>query len=170
MWQAGWHFTQWQHIARLILALSLLVSCLCSRFPSRSSAVFLFHVIFLLNFLFFFPTSSIFFLSSFILLCLYCVITGGFLLSLSLSFPYLVILLHSPLLVTLVLKSLCHFNSLRGFTQWVILGVYVCIYLLLPHRCAGAVCILYHPLIWIIQIFNLVHRFSVIQYSKHLQL
>lgn len=53
MWQAGWHFTQWQHIARLILALSLLVSCLCSRFPSRSSAVFLFHVIFLLNFLFF---------------------------------------------------------------------------------------------------------------------
>lgn len=169
MWQAGWHFTQWQHIARLILALSLLVSCLCSRFPSRSSAVFLFHVIFLLNFLFFF-TSSIFF--SFLLypfMSLLCNLRGGFS-SLSLSFPYLVILLHSPLLVTLVLKSLCHFNSLRGFAQWVILGVYVCIYLLLPHRCVGAVCILYHPLIWIIQIFNLVHRFSVIQYSKHLQL
>lgn len=75
MWQAGWHFTQWQHIARLILALSLLVSCLCSRFTSRSSAVFLFHVIFFVEFSFF--SLAHFFISSFILLCLYCVIYGG---------------------------------------------------------------------------------------------
>lgn len=90
MWQAGWHFTQWQHIARLILALSLLVSCLCSRFPSHSSAVFLFHVIFLLNFLFF-PTSSIFF--SFLLypfMSLLCNLRGVFSsLSLSLSLIWL---------------------------------------------------------------------------------
>lgn len=85
MWQAGWHFTQWQHIARLILALSLLVSCLCSRFPSRSSAVFLFHVIFLLNFLFFHFLYIFFFppLSFYVFTVQF---TGGFLLSLSL-FP-----------------------------------------------------------------------------------
>lgn len=48
MWQAGWHFTQWQHIARSLLSLSRLSPCLCHcRFFS-----FLCSVFFLICFLF----------------------------------------------------------------------------------------------------------------------
>lgn len=66
MWQAGWHFTQWQHIARSLLSLSLLSPCLCHRlfsvFCARFFPIFtlvsFFEDFFLFTFCYFFLISS----------------------------------------------------------------------------------------------------------------
>lgn len=44
MWQAGWHFTQWQHIARSLLSLS--PTCLCRRLFSLFLYLCLSHFLF----------------------------------------------------------------------------------------------------------------------------
>lgn len=43
MWQAGWHFTRWHHIACFLLSLSLLLLCLCLLFLSSSFHAYSFY-------------------------------------------------------------------------------------------------------------------------------
>lgn len=57
MWQAGWHFTQWQHIARSLLSLS--PTCLCRRLFSLFLYLCLSHFLFWSFFLKRFSSSSL---------------------------------------------------------------------------------------------------------------